>query len=188
MKATNTGHRKNIVSYLLIAVMSISIFSACSSSQKLKNGIMFQTLLDKDKKMLKGRINSETLEKDTAFKWFAENMKYVQVDTAAVTAFRNKTAKFSMVVFGGTWCEDTQALLPQFYKLVRQSGYPESKIALYAVDRQKVTLNNVNATYNISRVPTFIVLDNSGKEVGRVVEYGKNNNVPAELADLVKNL
>jgi thiol-disulfide isomerase/thioredoxin len=171
----------------IAALLTIGL-AACSTSNKLKNGIMFQTLLDGDKKMLRGRINSAILEKDTAFGWFAENMKYAAVDTAAVTAFRTKADKFSLVVFGGTWCEDTQALLPQFYKLVRNSGFPETRITLYAVDRQKTTTNNTQNLYNVTHVPTFIVLNNGNVEVGRVVEYGKENNVPKELAGIVSKL
>jgi hypothetical protein len=36
-------------------------------------------------------------------------------------------------------------------------------------------------------VPTFIILQN-GKEMGRVVEYGKTGNVEKELADIVAKL
>jgi thiol-disulfide isomerase/thioredoxin len=92
-----------------------------------------------------------------------------------------------MVVFGGTWCEDTQNLLPKFYQLVNASGYPQSKISLIAVDRKKQTINDLSKIYNISNVPTFIVLKD-GKEVGRVVEYGKEGDITKELGKIVAGI
>ena len=124
------------------------------------------------------------IESDTAFKWFKENLKYGQADTAAVEAFRTKANQFKMVVFGGTWCHDTQNLLPVFYRLVDKSNYPNSSITLIGVDREKTALNDLHKTYNITNVPTFIVLQN-GKEVGRVVEYGKIGAIDKELGQIV---
>ena len=114
-------------------------------------------------------------------------MQYGKPDESAVTTFQQHKADFKIVVFGGTWCEDTQNLLPKFYKLVDQSGYPESSITLVAVDRAKTTLDNLHVTYNITNVPTFIVLK-AGKEVGRVVEYGKEGDMVKELGAIVRKL
>ncbi len=146
----------------------------------------YQVLDDKGKKMLKGTINRALLENDTAFTWFKESMQYGKANDAAVTAFQQNKSKFTMLIFGGTWCEDTQNLLPKFYKLVDKSGYPESNITLIAVDRQKQALNNLHVTYNITNVPTFIVLK-EGKEVGRVVEYG-NGDMVKELGEIIGKL
>ena len=65
-----------------------------------------------------------------------------------------------------------------------KSGYPENKITLVAVDRAKTGPDNLHKTYNITNVPTFIVLKD-GKEVGRVVEYGKEGVIDKELGEIV---
>ena len=41
--------------------------------------------------------------------------------------FKANKDKFTMLVFGGTWCEDTHNLWPLFYSLVDKSGYDEKK-------------------------------------------------------------
>ena len=169
---------------IIIALVFIGFFSACSSTKKTATN--YQVLDYKGKKMLKGIINRQLIENDTAFAWFKESMQYGMPDVAAVTVFQQNKTKFKMIIFGGTWCEDTQNLLPKFYKLVDKSGYPESNITLVAVDRQKTTVNNLNITYNITNVPTFIVLKD-GKEVGRVVEYGKGDMVK-DLGEIVGKL
>jgi thiol-disulfide isomerase/thioredoxin len=170
---------------VIIAFSAIILLTACGASKKAITN--YQVLQYEGKKMLKGIINRSQIESDTAFAWFKDNMQYGQPDAAAVTAFQQHKAHFTMIVFGGTWCEDTQNLLPRFFKLVDKSGYPESSITLIAVDRQKTTINNLHTTYNITNVPTFIVLK-AGKEVGRVVEYGKEGDIVKELGAIVSKL
>ena len=170
---------------IIIAFSAIVLLSACGASKKAATN--YQVLSYEGKKMLKGVINRGLIENDTAFAWFKENMQYGQPDAAAVAAFQQHKADFTMIIFGGTWCEDTQNLLPRFYKLVDKSGYPESSITLVAVDRQKTTVNNLHTTYNITNVPTFIVLK-AGKEIGRVVEYGKDGDIVKELGAIVSKL
>ncbi len=170
-----------IVLGLFVLIMSVANISmAQTGSAKPK----YTTIADTETVVLKGYIDRSVLEGDTAFKWFDENMKYGTADETAVKAFKNNAGDFTMVVFGGTWCHDTQNLLPVFYRLVAKSGYPENKITLIAVDRAKVGPDDVTKTYNVTNVPTFIVLQN-GKEVGRVVEYGKSGQIDKELGDIV---
>ena len=161
--------------------------TACSTTKRtsVANG-NFSIIKDSADKVLKGYISRNVLETDTAFKWFSENIKYGTADTNAVDAFKKNADNFSIVVFGGTWCHDTQNLLPVFYRLVDKSGYPESKITLVAIDRAKTAPDDLHKTYSITNVPTFIVLK-AGKEIGRVVEYGKEGEVDKELGEIVAN-
>jgi thiol-disulfide isomerase/thioredoxin len=170
---------------LLISILVLGTITSCSTTKSAGTGTPgFATVKDGSEKILKGYITRQVLESDTAFKWFAENMKYGTADANAVEAFRTNANGFNMVVFGGTWCHDTQNLLPIFYRLVQKSGFPESNIKLIAVDRAKTGPDNLHQTYHITNVPTFIVLKN-GKEVGRVVEYGKDGQIDKELGQIV---
>ncbi len=135
-------------------------------------------------KVLKGIINKYLLQNDTAFKWYGTNYKYYNGDTATTSAFERNRGKISYVVFGGTWCDDTQYILPQFYHLLDKAGVPDSAVSLYGVTRDKKTLGNIAAAFNITNVPTFIVMQD-GKEIGRVLEYGKTGKWDRELAALL---
>ena len=99
----------------------------------------------------------------------------------------NTKDKVQYVVFGGTWCEDTQFILPKFFKLQEQSGLSESRLSLYAVDRSKKTLGNIADAFKITNVPTIIVMKD-GKEIGRVVEYGKTGKWDTELGQILSSL
>ena len=162
-----------------IAVIIIS----CTSYKHVR----YETIYKGNEKTLKGVINRQVIESDTSFPWFKENMKWGRTDADALNTFKTKHKLFNIIIFGGTWCEDTQNLLPKFYKLVNESGYPENQILLLGVDRKKNTIDSLNIRYKISKVPTFIVL-HKGKEVGRVVEYGTKGDVNKELADIVNSI
>jgi len=134
-------------------------------------------------KVLKGMLSRSDIQNDTAFLWFNNNMKLGQANAAAVDAFKKHAKDFQLVVFAGTWCEDTQNLLPVFYRLIDKSGFPESSITLIGVDRPKTTLYNLHNAFYATRTPTFIVMKD-GKEIGRVEEYGKYGQIDKELGEL----
>lgn len=160
------------------------LFVCAACSHKLQYQSYYN---NKNEKILKGIVTRSVIEKDTSFKWFTENLKWGRTDEQAVQAFRNKKNDFTMVIFMGTWCEDTQTLLPVFYRLVAQSGYDEKNILLYGMDRDKQTTKALAAKFNPTKTPTFIVLHNN-KEVGRVVEYGKYGAIDKELGEIVASI
>ena len=139
-----------------------------------------------EKKILKGIINKDLIKNDSTYKWYATNQKdYTNPDTAIVGALhRDNAVKY--VVFGGTWCGDTQFILPKFFMLQEKAGITDDRITFFGVDRQKQTLGNMSSALNITNVPTIIVMKN-GKEVGRVVEYGKTGKWDKELAEIVEH-
>ena len=58
-------------------------------------------------------------------------------------------------------------------------------ISFFAVDRNKKTIGGITGAFKIINVPTIIVMKD-GKEVGRVVEYGKTGQWDKELTELLK--
>ena len=135
--------------------------------------------------VLKGVISKYILENDPSFKWYASNQKSYKPDIAVLNAMEAAKNKFQFVVFGGTWCEDTQFILPKFFKLQEQAGVADKDISFFGVNREKQTLGNVAAAFKIINVPTIIVMKD-GKEIGRVVEYGKTGKWDKELADIMQ--
>ena len=135
-------------------------------------------------KVVRGFINKYQIQNDTAFEWFRPNQAGYKADTATLNAFERAKGKYQFVVFGGTWCEDTQFLLPKFFKLQEQTGFPDEGITLFGVNREKTSLGNIAKAFNVTNVPTFIVMKD-GKEIGRVVEYGKTGKWDKEIAALL---
>lgn len=146
-----------------------------------------QTEISRDasgNKVMKGFLTKETLATDTAFVWFANNQKAYTAKDDVVKNFAAGKDAVNIVVFGGTWCGDTKQILPGFFKTVDAAGFPENRITLIGVDHSKKTLYNFSEAFGITNVPTFIVMKD-GKEIGRVVEYGKTGTPEKEVAELV---
>jgi thiol-disulfide isomerase/thioredoxin len=166
------------------------LFSGKAQSQSASTPMSnkpYETINAINEITLKGLLSRKVLESDTTFKWFKNNYALGMADASAVQAFQQRKDKIHVVIFGGTWCEDTQNLLPVFYRLADKSGLPDSSITLIGVDRNKQTLDNLSGAFNIVNVPTFIVM-HDGKEIGRVVEYGKYGQIDKELGEIVNGL
>lgn len=165
-------------------LFSIFILTSYMSSAQKTYEVLSDSA-DNNAKMLKGIISKEDISNDPSFEWYAESQKiYPRPDNAAVAAFRQNKDSVYFIIFAGTWCEDTHYVLPKFFKIQEVSGFPENRITLFAVDRNKKTTGNIEAAFGIIDVPTIIVMKNS-KEIGRVVEYGKTGHWDKELADII---
>jgi thiol-disulfide isomerase/thioredoxin len=135
-------------------------------------------------KIMTGIISKEVLSSEPSFTWFAENQKNYTPPAAAVEALRKNGNKIQIICFGGTWCGDTKFILPKFYTLITEAGFLQSRLTLIGVDRSKKTYAALAEALGITNVPTFLVMKD-GKEVGRVVEYGKTGQWDKELGEIV---
>ncbi|HPH84246.1 MAG TPA: thioredoxin family protein [Ferruginibacter sp.] len=135
--------------------------------------------------ILNGIISKYILLNNDAFKWYGSAQSSYTPDAELVNALEASKGKVQFIIFGGTWCEDTQYVLPKFFKWQEMSGFPDEAISFFGVNRAKKTLGHLADAFNITNVPTIIVMKD-GKEVGRVVEYGKTGKWDKEVAELLK--
>lgn len=71
-------------------------------------------------------------------------------------------------VWGGDWCKDCRALLPDFGAALEAAEVPDDRIDEIAVDDDKQGPGVEE--YDIEYIPTIVVLDDDGEEVTRFVE------------------
>jgi len=135
-------------------------------------------------KILKGFMTQQDLSQDPAFPWYGEGHKTYVPEPGALASFKAAKDSIHILAFGGTWCDDTKALFPKFFALTDAAGITPSHITILGVDRSKKTVHGLSEAFALVNVPTFIVLKN-GKEVGRVVEYGKYGMFDKELGEIV---
>ena len=163
-----------------LLVCSLFIVNAYSQAQ-------YEILKDEkhpEEHIFRGIINKYVVQNDTSYKWYNSSVNSYKPDTATISAFERNKTKVQFVVFGGTWCEDTQFILPKFFKLQEMSGVADNTISFFGVNREKKSLASITEAFNIINVPTFIVM-RDGKEIGRVVEYGKTGKWDKEIAALL---
>jgi thiol-disulfide isomerase/thioredoxin len=112
------------------------------------------------------------------------NAKAYTPNAASLEALKNNRDSVELLVFMGTWCEDSHFIIPKLFSLLDAAGYPGNKISLIGTDRNKKTLGYLSEGMNVTLVPTIIIMKN-GKEIGRVVEYGKYGLFDKELAEII---
>lgn len=145
----------------------------------------FETLKDNDgTKMLKGMISRDILESDTSFSWYTTGRKFYKPNAETVAALKKNGDSLQLVVFMGTWCEDSHFVIPKFFTLTDAAGFSNDRISMIAVDRNKKTVSHLAEAWNVVNVPTIIVMK-KGKEIGRVVEYGKSGLFDKDLGELI---
>jgi thiol-disulfide isomerase/thioredoxin len=148
----------------------------------------YQVLVERpNEKSLKGIISREVLLNDTSFHWYAENQKGYTPNADAVAGLKRNADSIQLLVFMGTWCEDSQNIIPKFYSLTDAAGFAQERITLIGVDRKKQTLSHLSDALNIKNVPTIMVMKN-GKEMGRVVEFGKYGMFDLELKEILASI
>lgn len=106
-------------------------------------------------------------------RWFNRNYSGYSIDTALTTQLKGAlTDDIELLVFYGTWCSDTRRELPRLMKILDAVGFAQDRVKMCAVDRAKLSGDDVATRHKVKRVATIIVY-RSGKELGRIIEKPK---------------
>ena len=155
---TPTNHL--IVFFIFI---SMNVFSQEINRTKIDEKSQMEVLI--------GLCNRDGLKSDLFKTYFEAEYNSYKTDTAVInkikTAIKEKNITITIVM--GSWCGDSQEQVPRFYKILDETGFNESNVILYCVDRAKKTDKGETDSLNIQLVPTFIFYKD-GKEIGRIIE------------------
>lgn len=166
--------QKVLFLFLSVTAINTSIFSQTQ----------YEVLKDNDGgKILKGIISRDILANDSSFKWYKQNLKPYPAGKDAATVFGKYKDSVQLVIFLGTWCEDSQVIIPKLFPFLDAAGFSNDRVTLIGVGRNKKTISHLSDAFNVINVPTVIVMK-EGKELGRVVEYGQYGMVEKELAEI----
>jgi hypothetical protein len=138
-----------------------------------------------NEQMLVGEITFDDIKIMKEYTWFANGTAAYIVDTPIAKKLGNLLPKYDIVVFVGTWCEDTQDLLPKLYTVCKTIKIPNDKIKLFGVDRNKHALNVEHLLYKIEKVPT-VILYKGPLEIGRITESLSKENIEEELLFIIQ--
>lgn len=163
---------------LCIALFVIQISLAQEVNQITKDA--------KGREKMLGEITKDGFTQNSFNKWFTPNYEAYKPDAKTIKKLQRKLKKYTITVFMGTWCGDSKREVPKFYKVLEEANFPESKLRVVGLNngskQYKQGPNGEEKGMNIHRVPTFIIYNKKGKEVGRIVEHP----VESFEADLLK--
>ncbi len=166
----------------LLLFLLLPLFIATAHSQS--NYVVVPDSVNVGENILKGLITKADMANNPAYGWYAESQNiYTNPSAAALAGMRLNKDNIDIVVFAGTWCEDSRFVVPKFFKLQQASGFPDSRMTIYAVDRSKKAIENVVEDYHVTLIPTIIIIK-SGREVGRLEEFGKSGIWDKDFAEI----
>ena len=146
----------------------------------------YETLQERpNEKTFKGWLTRSILEQESSFTWMQENYKAYQPHAQGLQTLRTYKDSVRFLIFMGTWCEDSHFIIPRFFALADAAGLAADRISLAGVDRNKTTWGQLSATLGVDLVPTIIVY-RQGKELGRVVEYGRYGQFDREIGEIIE--
>jgi thiol-disulfide isomerase/thioredoxin len=138
--------------------------------------------------MLLGKQPFSALKGNADFAWFDSGVMSYPPTPAYIDSLKKIKKPYTLYVLGGTWCDDTQKLLPQLYAALKTYGKnTDTEVTLYFVDRDKKSPEGTEAKYDLKNVPTIIVFDKTNTEIGRIVESVKVS-VEADLLQILKKI
>ncbi|WP_118974350.1 thioredoxin domain-containing protein [Taibaiella koreensis] len=130
-----------------------------------------------------GPVTFEDIGQVKAFQLEKKSEQY-KPDPQVLEILSDKLKNYRMIVFLGTWCEDSHKLIPELYRVLTATSYPEEQLQLYALDRDKHGKEHEEQAYHITNVPTIILLQND-KEKGRITEVVEKS-IESDLLHIIE--
>lgn len=165
--------------YKLFSLLAMILLSMGASAQR-------KYTVSKDPEngaqVFKGIISFEDLAGEESFGWFGKGEAAYKPDAAALKYLAEKLPQFRIVAVMGTWCEDSQHLVPKLARTLKEALFPMENLSLYGVDRSK-QLPEADP-FKIQLVPTIIVLKGE-QEIGRITETVKES-IEKDLARIIR--
>lgn len=132
--------------------------------------------------IFKGKVTLADLANEPSFNWYRDGVNSYTPDKESITYLKYYLPKYQMLVFMGTWCEDSHKVIPKMAKVLQEAN-ATSGLTMYGVDRDKWSGDGESKKFGVTKVPTMIVMQD-GREVGRITEY-PNESVETDLAWII---
>jgi thiol-disulfide isomerase/thioredoxin len=166
--------------YLFIVLFAIIQMSA--NAQQINKKLEDQI---KHKEIMLNECSREGLVEFPEFKAsYDANYENYKVDSTTIASISKLMKDKKIKVVLGTWCGDSKYQVPNFLKVMDAAKIDQHKVSFIAVDGAKKAENGLLDGLDIQRVPTFIVTDKKGMEIGRIIEHPKKS-LELDLIDIL---
>ncbi|WP_267403227.1 MULTISPECIES: thioredoxin family protein [unclassified Chryseobacterium] len=168
----------------IVTVSALFLATQQVSAQKVVVNREVETT--NDGKMLLGNQLKSQFSKEPYSEWYTKEHDEYALDQKAIAELKKaKFNSYDVVVFMGTWCEDSHRDFPRLMRILDELRYPENKLTIIAVNRKKESPSGEEGLYNIQKVPTIIV-KKYNKEIGRIIERPTTEYIERDLVEIMK--
>lgn len=119
--------------------------------------------------ILVGKAQKKDLQQEAFKEWYFSEYTAYKTNPEIIKELKKLTKDIKITLFMGTWCEDSQNQVPDFYKILEEIGFNEKNITLITMMRDKTTPELFEKGLNITNLPTLLFYKN-GNEINRIVE------------------
>lgn len=147
-------------SFLIVFLMLSGIVSAQERNTIVDAG---------SRAMLVGYCDREALLDSNFAWWYNYQYENYEINKEELDVIPEDLEFIDISIVMGTWCGDSRREVPRFYKILDYLDYPDEKVTLITVNRDKVGLEDEVEGLDIKFVPTFIIYKD-GEEIGRIIE------------------
>ncbi len=156
----------------IFLVLTLTLLTHCQqnrSKKVLQPLPAKQALTEEGDPMLLGPINRANLADSTYKAWFQESYNFYRIPEGWAAPLKTTVQDLELIIFMGTWCEDTQRELGGMFKLIDALEISEEQISMYALNEDKNSAEGYEKPYEIINIPTLI-FKKEGVEINRIVE------------------
>lgn len=122
----------------------------------------------------KGIFSFRDMEEEPTFSWLPHGMDEYKADATATDYLQKTISGYKLLIFLGTWCEDSQNMIPKLFKILNDINIAWEDLEMVGMDRAKTTTTTTGQQlakqYNITLLPTIVVLNYKDEEIGRITE------------------
>lgn len=150
----------------------------------------YKRIRDEETKQLiyVGQLSFYDLEKEPEFKWFSKMAYSYEPKEETIAYLKEHLNAYDIVTFLGTWCEDSHELMPKLFRVLINANYSLTrKHTLFAVDLNKKGQFGEAEEHNISYVPTVILYNKDGEEIGRIEESIVKETIEEDLKAIIED-
>lgn len=167
-----------------ILLLALILGIGCTTKSQLNQ----EVISEEDEQVLVGEINWDGLNKEPYKSWFAPNYLNYQPDVETLDLVGESLENIEIVMFLGTWCEDSQQQIPQFYKILDYVGYDIYRMKVISLEkkldpRRLVSPGAEEEEYNVEFVPS-IIFYREGIELGRITEFPQKT-LEKDMVDII---
>lgn len=175
-----------------IAIAVLSLMTSCSLYKKGtdgKPGENGKKIIIEPKEITDGILVGKTeitdLQQEPFNEWYSIGYNEYKPNEEIIKEIKKYISDYSITVFMGTWCEDSQNQVPKFFKILNELGFPLKRVNLITMTRDKTTPETFEEGLNVTNVPTFIFYKKDF-EVNRIVESAVES-LEEDILNIVSN-
>ncbi|WP_068599141.1 thioredoxin family protein [Vaginella massiliensis] len=169
---------KKILAISVVA-LALLILNSCEGN-KVMNRVVKYEHNGTTEMILLGEFEKSQLLTKNFKSWYEEEYNSYPLDSEKIARLKKYSKDYSMEIFLGTWCPDSQREVPAMLKILEAINFPDGRMKLYGVNRDKKSFYGEEMNKDIRWVPTFIIYEKR-QEIGRIVESPSGNSLEEDL-------